>query len=284
MAIDSIAKRYRIRRRMLKIILNVILAVGGVGMIYPFIWMIFSSFKPNIEVINFSLRLIPHEWTLRHYRLVFEELSMLRGYINSIIVASIVTSIVVFSSCAAGYLFAKLKFRGRDTLFLYIIASLMIPPQIGVIPLYFLAAKMHVINTYMGLAFPFIMSAFGIFLMRQFITGIPDSLIDAAKVDGASDWRVYISIIIPLCKSAIAVVGILTFIWSWDEFIWPLVITSQNEMKTLPLLLAHFTAAEAQRPGQSLAACTIVIFPVLIVYGFFRRFFVRGLSMTGMKY
>lgn len=159
----------------------------------------------------------------------------------------------------------------------------MIPPQIVLIPLYILVNKFGWINSYQGLIFPWVMNAFGIFLMRQFMYGIPNDLIEAARIDGASDFRIYFSVIIPLVRSSIAVLGILIFLWTWDEFLWPLVIVNNNEMKTLPLLLVHFTQAEQQFPGESLAGASLVIGPVLIVYAFFQRHFVKGLSMTGLK-
>jgi ABC-type glycerol-3-phosphate transport system permease component len=127
------------------------------------------------------------------------------------------------------------------------------------------------------------MNAFGIFLMRQFMYGIPNDLLEAARIDGASDFRIYFSVILPLVRSSIAVLGILIFLWTWDEFLWPLVTVTGNEMKTLPLLMAHFTQAEQKFPGDSLAGATLVIGPVLVAYAFFQRHFVRGLSMTGLK-
>jgi multiple sugar transport system permease protein len=144
-------------------------------------------------------------------------------------------------------------------------------------------SKFRWINTYQGLIFPFMMNAFGIFLMRQFMYGIPNDLIEAARIDGASDFRIYYSVIIPLVRSSIAVLGILIFLWTWDEFLWPLVAVSGNEMKTLPLLMSHFTQSEQELPGEALAGATLVIGPVLVVYAFFQRHFVRGLSMTGLK-
>lgn len=277
-------KNYKIISNILRVILHTFLVIGGLVMIFPFIWMIISSFKPSIEVISIPFKILPTKWTLSNYLQVFDELPMVRAYINSLIVSLLITFLVLFSSSAGGYLFAKLRFKGREPLFFFALASMMIPPQIGLIPLFFLVSKLHAANSYLGLVFPFAMSAFGIFLMRQFISGIPDSLIDAARIDGASDFIIYLKVILPMTKSAFSVLGILTFIWSWDEFLWPLVIISGNEMKTLPLVLGHFTQAESNFPGQSMAASALVIVPVLIVYAFFQRNFVKGMSMTGMKY
>ncbi|RKY02990.1 MAG: carbohydrate ABC transporter permease [Spirochaetes bacterium] len=274
---------YRAAKFLSKFFLHLVLIIGGLIMVFPLIWMIVSSFKPSLEVISVDFHFLPRVWTLRNYVRVFKEVEMARGYLNSIIVSSAVTILVLLTATASGYMFAKLRFRGRDLLFFLVLASVMIPPQIVLIPLYFLINKFGWIDTYQGLIFPFAMNAFGIFLMRQFMYGIPNDLIDAARIDGASDFRIYFSIIIPLVRSSIAVLGILIFLWTWDELLWPLVVVHRNEMKTLPLILAHFTQAEQQFPGESLAASTLVIGPVLIVYAFFQRHFVRGLSMTGLK-
>lgn len=274
---------YRTTRFISKLSLHTVLLIGGFLMIFPLIWMIFSSFKPSIEVISVDFHLFPKEWTLRNYVNVFKDVNMERGYLNSIIIASVVTVSVLITATAAGYLFSKLKFPGRDLLFFIVLGSIMVPPQIVLIPLYALMTQFGWVNTYQGLMFPFLMHPFGIFLMRQSMFGIPNDLIEAARIDGAGDFRIWFQIIIPLVRSSIAVLGILVFLWSWDELLWPLVMVSGNEMKTLPLVLSHFTQAEQVFPGESLAASTMVIAPILIVYGFFQRYFIKGLSMTGLK-
>ncbi|GAH51075.1 unnamed protein product, partial [marine sediment metagenome] len=176
------------------------------------------------------------------------------------------------------------RFWGRDILFFIVLGSVMIPIQIVTIPLYFMVSKINIADTYIGLVLPFLINAFSIFLMRQFIYGIPSELIEAAKVDGATDWRIYFKIILPLVKPAIGVVGILSFLWTYDEFLWPLVVVRSNEMMTLPLILGRYAMSEGGViPGPSLATATIVLAPLLIVYGFFQRFFVKGVSMTGIK-
>lgn len=253
-------------------------------MIFPFLWMVIASFKPNIDIISVDFKLFSSNWTLEHYRKVLSEMPVGRAYFNSLLVATVVTVSVIFTSSAAGFLFSKLRFRGRDVLFFIVLASVMIPPQIVLIPLYFMISKMHLVNTYPGLIIPFMMSAFGVFLMRQFTYGIPTELIEAARMDGASDWRIYFKVILPLVKSSIAVVGILTFLWTFDEFLWPLVTVNSKEMMTLPLILAKYAMAEGGVvAGSSMATTTLVVIPVLIVYAFFQRFFVSGMSMTGLK-
>lgn len=276
-------KYFRTTKITTKIFLHLVLIIGGLVMISPFIWMILSSFKPSIEVISVDFHFLPRTWTLRNYVKVFEDLSMTRSYINSLIAASFITFFVLLSATASGYMFSKLRFFGREALFFIVIGSIMIPPQIVLIPLYILINKFNWMDTYQGLIFPFAMSAFGTFLMRQFINGISNNLIDAARIDGASEFKIYFSIILPLVRSSMSILGILIFLWNWDQFLWPLIIINQEEMKTLPVLLGHFTMAQAQYPGECLAACTLVIGPVLVVYAFFQRQFVRSMSMTGLK-
>ncbi|MCX6383260.1 MAG: carbohydrate ABC transporter permease [Actinobacteria bacterium] len=207
-----------------------------------------------------------------------------RAYFNSIFVASVATAFTIFSASAAGFLFSKLKFWGRDALFFLVLGSVMIPPQIVLIPLYLMISKAHLVNSYPGLVIPFLINAFGVFLMRQFIYGIPNDLLEAARIDGASDWRIYFRIILPLVKPAIAVVGILTFLWAYDEFLWPLVVINNNAMMTLPLILGRYAMAEGGVvAGASMATTSLVLGPLLLIYFFFQRFFIKGISMTGMK-
>lgn len=274
---------YRARRMMHKIILHGVLIVGGVIMVFPFIWMVFSSFKPSLEVISVDFHLLPKTWTMRNYVRVFDELKLLRGYANSLIVSACITFSALLTATLAGYLFSKIRFWGREVLFFLVLASVMVPPHVVLIPLYALISSFRWVDTYQGLMFPFLINAFGVFLMRQFMRGIPSDLVEAARIDGASDFRIYFSIILPLVRSALAVLGILVFLWSYDEFLWPLVTVHKPEMMTLPLLLGHFTQAEAKFPGESMAACTLVVVPVLIVYAFFQQYFVKGISMTGLK-
>ncbi len=283
MATKVFKSRYRASQFTSKFFLHLVLMVGGLFMIFPLVWMVFSSFKPSIEVISVDFHLLPKTWTIRNYVRVFDEVTMGRGYLNSLIVSSVVMVSVLFTATLSGYLFSKLKFRGRDLLFFIVLGSIMVPPQIVLIPLYYLITQFGWVNSYQGLIFPFLMHPFGIFLMRQSMFGIPNDLIEAARIDGAGDFRIYFKVILPLVRSSIAVLGILVFLWTWDELLWPLVAVSSNEMKTLPLVLSRFTQAEQLFPGESLAASTLVIGPILIVYAFFQRYFIKGLSMTGLK-
>ncbi|MCL5071495.1 MAG: carbohydrate ABC transporter permease [Actinobacteria bacterium] len=273
----------RIKRIAIKATLYVLLSIGALFMIFPFIWMILSSFKTSFEMMQIPLTFFPKVWTLENYKLVFEKLPVFRAFFNSLIVSSSITFLVLFTSSITGFIFAKMRFKGKELFFYYILLSLMVPIHLIIIPLYMVITKFGIVDTYMGLILPFAISGFGIYLLRSFIKGIPSELIEAAKIDGASDIRIYLNIILPLVKPILSVLAILIFLWSWDEFLWPLVVVSSNELKTVPLVLASFTMAEASYPAPSMAAASIVIIPVLIVYAFFQRNFVKGISLTGIK-
>jgi multiple sugar transport system permease protein len=245
--------------------------------------MLVSAFKASLEITSLPLTVLPKKLTLENFAMVFREIPLVRAFINSMIVAGIVTASVLITSSLAGFLFAKMKFKGNDVLFIFSLSSLLFPPYIVLIPLLLMASKMHVINTYIGLVFPYLFHGFGIFLLRQFIMGIPDSLIDAARIDGATDFKIYRQIILPLTRPILSVLAILFFLWTYNDFLWPLVVVSTEKMKTVSILLAHFTMAQQDYPGPSMAASTLVIVPVLIVYSIFQRNFIKGFTMTGMK-
>ncbi len=267
-----------------KAIIIIFLALGSIVVIIPFLWMLVSAFKPNIEILTLELNVFKTTWTLDNFRRVLFHDPLPRAYLNSIIIGVSITAFTVFTSTCAGYLLAKFKFRGRDALFMLIMGSIMIPHQAAVIPLYFLAGKLNILNTYSGLVFPFIMAAFHIFLVRQFMYGIPDEVLEAARVDGASEWRILFKIVFPLAKPVISVVGILTLLHSLDELLWPLVVVNTPDMQTLSLILARYTQSMGGPiPGPTAAATSFIIVPVLIAYMFFQRFFVKGITMTGLK-
>jgi multiple sugar transport system permease protein len=277
-------KYYKLSRYFSRTLLYVILSIGAFIFVFPFIWMLLSSFMTNAEITSSPLTVFPSSLYLQNYRIVFRDIPILRAFLNSIIVSSVVTFFVLFTSSLSGFMFAKMRFRGNNALFTYVLASLLFPTHVILIPLYLLVSKLKILDSYIGLALPFLISGFGIFLLRQFIYGIPTSLIEAARIDGGSDFKIYSRIILPLTKPVLSVLGILIFLWSYDEFFWPLVVVSSDKMKTLPLMLAHFTRAHGEHHGPSMAGSAIVVVPVLIVYVFFQRNFVKGMSMTGTKY
>ena len=269
----------------LHIIKFIFLSVGAFIMIMPFLYMIIGSFKPSVDIVSLKFKLFSQNWTLDNYKYTFATSDIPRAYLNSIIVTVSIVLITIITSTAVGFLLAKYKFKGRELLFYVLLASMMIPAFTSLIPIYILAVKLKLTGNYLGLIFPSIMSAFNIFLMRQFIRGIPDELIESARIDGASDWFIFLKIIIPIAKPAIAIIGIFSFLGAFNDYIWPLVVISDMKLRTLPLILAKYAVFE-QGPanvGASFASATIVVLPILIVYAFFQRFFIKGITLTGMK-
>jgi ABC-type glycerol-3-phosphate transport system permease component len=265
-------------------LLHVVLGVGAIGFVFPFVWMILSSFMTNQEITASPITLVPGSLYFGNFQLVFHEIPIMRSWLNSLITAGLVVFFVLFSSSIAGFMFAKMKFKGNNTLFTLVLSSLLFPAHVILIPLYLLASRLKLLDSYAGIVLPFLISGFGVFLLRQFIYGIPDSLIDAARIDGASNIRIYLQIILPLVRPILSALGILIFVWTYDELLWPLTVINSNEMKTIPVVLGHFTRAHGQYPGASMAAAALVVVPVIIVYLFFQRNFTKGMSMTGTKY
>jgi len=272
------------KRKTTKIILTGILFIFGICMIYPFIWMVLSSFKSNITIAQEPFSFPISGMSNENYVTVFGKFKLFRAYGNSLLVAFISTYFVLVTSTMAGYIFAKYDFFGKEILFFMVLGILMLPEYVIVIPLYILVTKLNLLNTYTGLALPFLVDAFGVFLMRQFISSLPDSLIESARLDGASEIKIFMKIVLPLSMSSISVLAILVFLWNWDRFLWPIIITQSEQMRTLPVLLAYFNQGETDMPGPSMAACTIAIIPVLIVYTIFQKNFIKGIAMSGLKY
>lgn len=266
------------------IINHAFLLVISFIMVFPLLWMIISSFKPSIEIINTDFHLLPEKWTFENYIKIFDELPIGTAYLNSILVCTVVTFFVLLTSSLGGYLFSKLEFKGRDFLFMIVLGSIMVPPQIIIIPLFLLIVwLLGLSDSYIGIVLPFIINAFGIFLLRQNIKSIPNDYLDAARIEGASEFQILFLVVIPFVKYTLAILGVLVYLWTLDELLWPLLVINSNEMKTLPLVLSHFTMAEGAYPGESLAASSIIIVPVILIYLFCQRYFIKGMTTSGIK-
>ena len=250
----------------------------------PFLWMALSSVKSEGEI-----RRVPPTWwpeapTLDNFRDLFARLDFPQFFSNSTLVAVVVTlGNLVFCSML-GYVLAKSDFAGKKLLFRVVLGTLMIPGMVTLVPLFVLVANMGMVNTYWGLILPFLAAPFGVFLMRQFFQSIPDELIDAARVDGASEARIFAQIVMPLAKPALATLAILTFLGSWNNFLWPLVVATTEDKYTLPVALALYSTGQNQTDyGLLLAGAVVVVVPVLIVFLLLQRYFVQGVAMTGIK-
>lgn len=260
-----------------------LLSIGSLIMVIPFFWMILSSFKLSTEVLSIPMIFFPRKFILDNYQFVFDFLNMGRYYINTSIYAIGVVFLIIISSTWGGYIFAKQEFKGRDLFFIIILSSMMVPFMVRLLPLFLLTVRFRWVNTYQGLILPAAVDAFGIFLMRQFMQEIPSSLVDAARIDGASEVRIYSSIVLPLCKPAMGALGILYFVWTWDSFYWPLIILSSNSMMTLPVGIAKLALHHSPLYGPEMAATTLAVVPMVIVFLLFQKSFIKGITLTGLK-
>ncbi|MBA2757062.1 MAG: carbohydrate ABC transporter permease [Chloroflexi bacterium] len=259
------------------------LLLGAVVMLAPLIWMVLASLKSLPEILTYPPTLLPKSLRSANYETVLTQSNYPRYFVNSIIVAVLSVVSILFTSSLAGYAFAKFRFPGRDLLFILVLATLMIPFQVRVIPLYVLASDLGLLNSYAGLVLPSLVDAFGIFLMRQFIQSIPTDLMDAARADGASEPRIFVSIVLPLVKPALAALAIFTLIVSWESFLWPLLVASSTDLYTLPLGLSQFAGKFLTRVDLQMAASTLTVLPLLVVFLVMQRRFIEGIATTGGK-
>jgi multiple sugar transport system permease protein len=274
-----------VRRRLGRVLLYALLVSGCVATLVPFIWMILASFKSSSEIIRIPPTLWPEKPTLANYQTIFDDpkLQLERHYLNSLIVAGSQVFMILFTSSLAGFVFAKYQFFGKGILFGFILATMMIPGQVTMIPGYLMLAKLGLIDSLWGLIVPSATSAFGIFLTKQFIEGLPSELLDAARIDGASEWGIYRRIVLAQIGPALATLGILTFMGSWNAYLWPLIVITTHERRTLPIVLTWYDSVHGGRTDLTMAAGVLVVIPILFVYTFIQRWIVQGISMTGFK-
>lgn len=245
--------------------------------------MLLSSFKSSQEILRVPPTLWPETPSLAAYRDMWSRIPLLLGYRNSAIVSCTVTVCVAFTSSISGYVFAKKKFPMRDQIFFFVLSTMMVPFLVLIVPLYLEIVWLGLNDSLLGLILPSLYSSFGIFVMRQFMHGIPDELIEAAIIDGASDFKIYTKVIVPLTKPALSAISIFTFMGSFDSFLWPLVVIDSAELETLPLVLARMTMSNVVYYNWQMAAAVLSIIPVVVIYLVFQRNFVQGIAMTGLK-
>jgi multiple sugar transport system permease protein len=260
---------------------TILLAVA-VLMIGPFVAMISVSLQTGSRAAVFPIDWIPDAPTLTHYRSLLEHSQILRWFGNSALVATVGTAISIATATTAGYAFARMDFPGRSVLFWAFLAMLMIPGEVTLIPQYMLLAELGWVNTYPALILNGVTSAFGIFLIRQYLQGLPRDYEEAARMDGATEFQIYWQVVLPMLTPAIATLGTLQFLNYWNDFLYPLIVTTQAEMRTLPVGLATLQTPTGGLP-ELLAGATIAIVPTVAVFLFFQRYFVRGIATTGLK-
>ncbi|KRC43109.1 sugar ABC transporter permease [Oerskovia sp. Root918] len=260
------------------------LVVGLLLTLMPFIWMLLGSFKTQGELLQRPITWWPENPTLENYEKWLSQLNYGQFFMNSIVVAvAVVLGNIIFCSMV-GYALAKMRFPGKKVLFALVMLTLMVPGVVTLVPMFVLVSNMGLVNTYPALILPFLAGPLGVFLMRQFILGIPDALIEAARIDGAGEFRIFFRIVLPQCGPPLATLSILTFLGSWNNFLWPLVVAQTENMYTLPVALSLYSVgSNGTYYGLLMAGSVLVVTPILILFLFLQRYFVQGIAMTGIK-
>jgi multiple sugar transport system permease protein len=270
--------------RLRLLLTHAFLATWAIAMIFPFVWMLSTSVKPATEIIQFPPQLLPHVPTFANYARAFTAAPFARFFLNSLIVTLISTAVVVVTSSVAGYVFGKYRFPGDGLIFLILLATAILPLETYMVPLYLTMRNWRWINTYQGLLAPYLMMSFGVFIMRQYFRStLPDEMMDAARIDGASEWRIFTRVAIPAATSAMAAVAIFGAIQAWTAFIWPLIIASTQEMYTTEVGLAVFQKRYTADYGAITAGAMVSILPMVAIFLFFRRYITEGITFTGFR-
>jgi len=262
---------------------HVALAVGGAASLLPLLWMVSASVMPAGEASAIPPRLLPTAVTLAHYRELFTRLDLARSFGNSAGLATAVTLIALFVNSMAGYAFAKLRFAGRDRLFRLLLAALVIPAQVSMLPLFLLLRALHCIDTYWAVIVPGMASIFGIFLVRQYALAIPESVLDAARIDGASEFRIYRTIALFLIAPILVTLGVFTFMGTWNDFMWPLIVLADARRYTLPVALANLAGEHVQDTELMMAGAVLTVLPVVLLFVFLQRWYIAGITAGGVK-
>lgn len=264
------------------IALHLVLIIGSLVMLLPFFWMVSTSLKAPPEIFTYPPTWVPEELMWSNYEDALTSMPFDRFYFNSLFVSGAVMIIQVFTSSLAAFAFARLQFRGRDTIFVLYLAALMIPFPVLLIPNFIIVNRLDWLDTYWALIIPPAFSAFSTFLLRQHFKTLPMDLDEAARIDGATSLRIWWNVIMPMSKTAIAAISILIFLNTWNDFLWPLVVTNSDEMQTVPVGLNSFQGQYSVRWNLLMAAAVVAMLPVLVVYAFAQKWFIQGITMSGM--
>lgn len=271
------------KKRIGKITLNIVLLLMGFVTVYPFIWMLLSSFKQNKEIMALHQTLLPNVFTLANYVSMNNRFNFMRFFGNSMFITLAVTVLVVYTSTICGYVLSKYKFRGRNLLFGFVLSTMMIPWCVTIIPKYSLIQAFGWMDSYKALIIPSMFSGFGIFMMKQHIGGLPDEIIEAARMDGADEFYIFHKIILPMAKNGISSIAIFQFLWAWEDFLWPYLVINDERKQLLAVGLKMFSGQFSTDYGALFAATTISIVPVLLVYLFFQKQFIAGIAASAVK-
>ncbi|MBL7029233.1 MAG: carbohydrate ABC transporter permease [Candidatus Marinimicrobia bacterium] len=266
-----------------KILIHVLAVTVALMTLIPFVWMVSASFMQQGEANQFPPRLIPESFSLEHYLRLFISMNIVRYFLNSLILSASITGLSLLVNSMAGFAFAKFHFPGKESLFKLLLAAMIIPAQVTMLPLFLMMNQLGLINSYLGVIIPGMASIFGIFLIRQYISSLPDSLIEAARLDGASDFQIYWKIVLPLAKPILVTLGLFTFMGTWNDFMWPLIIMTRENMYTLPVAMANLSGEHAQDTELMMAGAVITVLPVIIVFLALQRFYIEGIMLGSVK-
>lgn len=276
--------------------IHLLLILGLIITMLPFIWMLSTSFKSKEAIFTKTLQIIPKKPTLENYLRIFQiepeevrrekgavGINFWRSFLNSIIVAVTIPIISLFFNSLAAFAFAKYKFAGRDKIFTLLLATMMVPGQMTMIPVFLLLKYLGLLNSYLGLILPAAANIYSIFLIRQFMLTIPDDLIDAARIDGCSDFKIYWKIVLPLCKPVLATLAMFSFMGTWNDFLWPLIVMTSEKKYTLTVALANLSGEYVTEYGLLMAGAVIVVLPIILIYLFAQRYIIESFAHTGLK-
>jgi len=268
-----------------RIFAYIVLILGVISMITPFLWMLLTSFMTDVQIFSYPPRFVPKPFIWDNYLGVSENMPIDRYFFNSLLVATLTTVGQVLFASMAGFAFAKLKFKFKEPLFLIILITMMIPPQVNIIPLFYIMKELHWVDTFQALILPGLFGAFGIFLMRQWFKSIPDALLESAKIDGCNWFQIFFKIVFPLALPAVATLAIFTFITTWNSFMWPLIVTNSDSIRTLPVALASFKGSfrETIQWGQLMACSVVTTLPAIAIFLLGQKYFIKGLMDAGVK-
>ena len=271
------------KRALLALALHTALVLAAAATLLPLAWMVSASLMPTGEATALPPRLVPSTVTFAHYRDLFVRLRLARAVANTTGLAVVVTAIALVVNALAGYAFAKLPFRGRDRLLRVLLAALVVPTQVAMLPLFLELKALGAINTYWAVVIPGIASISGIFLVRQYALALPDAVLDAARVDGAGELRVFSAVALPLCAPILTTLAVLTFLGTWNDFMWPLVVLADRDLYTLPVAVANLVGEHVQDTELIMAGAVLTVLPVIVLFVALQRYYIQGILSGGVK-
>jgi multiple sugar transport system permease protein len=272
-----------VRRPLAALTVNLALALVAAVTLFPLAWMLSVSLMAPGEASTYPPPLVPRAATLANYRLLLAEHGLLRQAANSLLIALLATGLSLAFNLTAGYAFAKLRFAGRERVFRLLLGALVVPAQVAMMPLFLMLKELRLVNSYAGALVPWLASVFGIFLVRQYARTIPDEMLEAARIDGAGELRIFVSVVLPTLSPIIVTLAVLTFLGAWNDFMWPLIVLTEHDVQTLPVALAALSREHVQDAELMMAGAVITVLPVLLLFLALQRYYVRGLLVGSVK-